>query len=305
MLCANEYRIRSGHGDSAFAELKALCEMAGDKRSLAIGLAGVAMAKQLDAQFRDAAVLATELVALLESLGDTTLEMALAVSFLNIKLDAGRFAESLELSSRIIELTDGRTGDAPFISISPLANALAIRGSARWAKGLAGWQNDFAAASQAASAIAPQFRSGSYWMTYLFAIPNGVLLSDDWAKEQISEIASAAENFGEQITVDMARTARGITLVHREGDDRNLGLQLLEKSHEAGRQDRYTIPGNLPVVDIHLARERARRGDCDGAIELAGGVLDTLPAPWRIHVVGGGDSDLRRSRCCSAVRRQM
>ena len=53
-----------------------------------------------------------------------------------------------------------------------------------------------------------------------------------------------------------------------------LGFQLLEESHEAGRQKRYTIPGNLPVVDIHLARERARRGDFDGAIELARSVLD-------------------------------
>ena len=274
MLCANEYRIRSGHGDNAFAELKALCETARDQRSLAIGLAGVAMAKQLDAQFRDAAALATELVALLDSLGDATLKMALAVSYLNIKLDAGQFTESLELASQIIELADGRTVDAPFISISPLANALAIRGSAKWALGLSGWRNDFAAASKAAAAIAPQFRSGSYWMTYLFAIPNGVLLSDDWAKEQISEIASAAENFGEQITIDMARTACGITLVHRGDHDRDLGLQLLEQSHEAGRQERYTIPGNLPVVDIHLAREWARRGNCDRAIELVGGVLD-------------------------------
>ena len=49
---------------------------------------------------------------------------------------------------------------------------------------------------------------------------------------------------------------------------------MLEESHEAGQRNRYTIPGNLPVVDIHVARERARGGDFDGAIEIARRVVD-------------------------------
>ena len=274
LLCANEYRIRTGQSDTAFAELKELCVAAGDQRSLAIGLAGVAMANQLDARFHHAAALATELVELLDSLGDAMLTMALAVSYLNIKLDGGQFEETLRLAERVIEFTDDRTDDEPFISVSPFANALGIRGSARWAMGLPGWREDFAAVSEAAAGIPPQFRSGSYWVVHIFAIPNGVLLSDDKARAEISEIAAASENFGEQITIDMARTARGITLIHREEPDRALGLQLLEESHEAGRRKRYTIPGNLPVVDIHLARERTRRGDFDDAINLARSVLD-------------------------------
>ena len=52
LLCANEYRIRSGLAGERFAELTELCAAAGDKRSLAIGMAGLALANQLSSQFR-------------------------------------------------------------------------------------------------------------------------------------------------------------------------------------------------------------------------------------------------------------
>ena len=275
LLCAHEYRIRSGHADIAFAELKELCAIAGDKRSLAIGLAGLALASQLDARFRDASAYATELVQLLDSVGDPTLTLALSVSYLNIKLDGGMLREVLELATRVIELSDDQPDAADFMSVSPIANAMAIRGTARWMMGLRGWREDFAGAFEKASVISPQFRSGTFWIVYLMAISNGVLLSDERAKAEALEIASAADHFGEQITVDMARTAHGITLVHRGGSERDVGFRLLEESHDAGRQKRYTIPGNLPLVDIHVARELARtyevgRGDAVTAAAPSG-----------------------------------
>ena len=57
------------------------------------------------------------------------------------------------------------------------------------------------------------------------------------------------------------------------------------------------------LVDIHVAREWARRANCDGAIELARGVLRRLPPlvasscgwEWRQRALW--------SRCCSAVPR--
>ncbi|WNG91805.1 AAA family ATPase [Mycobacterium sp. ITM-2016-00318] len=275
LLCANEYRIRSGHADQSFTELNELCTAAGDKRSLAIGLAGIALADQLEGRFGEAATLASQLVQLLDSINDPTLTLALSVAYLNIKLDSGQFGETLELASRVIEVAEHRADGAPFISVSPAANAMAIRGSARWAMGLPGWREDFAETFKAAAAIAPEFRSGTFWIVYLHAIPNGVLRPDENIEDTITRIAAAADRFGEQIPVDMARTARGITLVHRGGPDLDIGFRLLQESHDAGRRGLYSIPGNLPVVDIHLARERARRGDCDGAIELVRGVLES------------------------------
>jgi adenylate cyclase len=275
LLCANEYRIRSGHADTAFAELNELCTTAEDKRSLAIGLAGIALARQLEGHFSEAAVQASELVELIATVNDPTLTLALSVAYLNIKLDSGQFGETLELASRVIEFAEHRADGAPFISVSPAANAMAIRGSARWAMGLPGWREDFAGTFKAAAAIAPEFQSGTFWIVYLHAIPNGVLRPDENIEDTITRIAAAADRFGEQIPVDMARTARGITLVHRGGPDLDIGFRLLQESHDAGRQGLYSVPGHLPVVDIHLARERFRRGDRDGAIESVREVLDS------------------------------
>ena len=73
LLCANEYRIRSGRADIHFSELKELCTLAADQRSLAIGLAGVTLVANLDEGPRKSSIPATELVALLDSIDDPTL----------------------------------------------------------------------------------------------------------------------------------------------------------------------------------------------------------------------------------------
>ena len=80
LLCAHEYRIQSGRADVDFAELKKLCAIAGDTRSLAIGLAGLTLATQLDGRSREASGLATELVKLLESVDDSFLTVSLCTS---------------------------------------------------------------------------------------------------------------------------------------------------------------------------------------------------------------------------------
>jgi adenylate cyclase len=272
LLCAHEYRIRSGNPDIAFAELKELCATAGDKRPMAIGLAGIALAKQLGG-IPDVSGLATELVELLDSVGDAKLNSALSVAYLNIKLDVGQFTETLELAQRVIDFS-GDHPEAGVMSISPMANAAAIRGTARWALGIPTWRDDLAQAYAMASEITPALRSGTFWIVFVFAVSNGVLLLDDSAHAEIAQIASAAKSFGEQFAIDMACTAKGITLVHRLGSDRDVGRRLLEDARDAGRHNHYTVPGNLSVVDIHVAQERLRLGDCNSAIEIARRVFD-------------------------------
>ena len=148
LLCAHEYRIRSGRADVEFAELNELCAIAGDKRSLAIGLAGLALGMQLGGNSREASGLATELVQLLESVDDPALTVALSVAFLNVTLAEGKIVTVLELAQRVIELAESEPGQVDLISVSPLANAMAIRGSARWCLGLPDWRKDLARASE-------------------------------------------------------------------------------------------------------------------------------------------------------------
>ena len=67
-----------------FAELRELCSAAGDKVSLAIGMTGLATELLYAGRAREGSRLASEQMALLESIGDPTLTMGLAfVAFAN------------------------------------------------------------------------------------------------------------------------------------------------------------------------------------------------------------------------------
>ncbi len=44
---------------------------------------------------------------------------------------------------------------------------------------------------------------------------------------------------------------------------------------ERGADNRFALT-NLPLVDVHIARERARTGDLAGAVELARAVVDDI-----------------------------
>ena len=100
----------------------------------------------------------------------------------------------------------------------------------------------------------------------------------------------------------MAQAALGITLAYREGPDRDTGASLLEGLHEASRRKRFTIPGNMPLIEIHLARERGRRGDINGAIELARTVFDTDRQSGGVIWLGVGTAVLVESLLQSRFR---
>ena len=108
-----------------FAELRELCSAAGDKVSLAIGMTGPATELLYTGRSREASRLASEQMALLESIGDPTLTMGLAfVAFCNW-FTVGEFGEVLRWSQTVIDLAGGDpTKGAGFGVGSPLAVAL-------------------------------------------------------------------------------------------------------------------------------------------------------------------------------------
>ena len=108
MLCTTDYQspaIQESQG--RFAELRELCSRAGDKVSLAIGMSGLACELQATGQSREGAVLVSEQMALLESIGDPTLTMGLAFIGFNVWGDAGEFGEVLRWSQTVIDLAAG------------------------------------------------------------------------------------------------------------------------------------------------------------------------------------------------------
>ena len=135
-----------------------------------------------------------------------------------------------------------------------------------------------------------------------------MLLPDATALRDTAEALAVAEQSGDDFALDIARTARGVTLVHQDGPGREAGFDLLAKVRERAVDERFALIA-LPVVDIHFAWEKARLGDLDGAIELARTVVDDLFASggsiWsalattvlvEALVQRGGDADLEDAR---------
>jgi adenylate cyclase len=212
-------------------------------------------------------------VQLLESMDEPALTVALSIAYLNINHGAGKIREVLRLAERVIELAADKPSDVELISVSPLANAMAIRGTARWILGQPGWREDFTQALDTIATVPPVFRSGTFWIVYVMAIPNGVLLPREEAIAGLAEIDSAAGQFGEQIAVELGKAGHGIALTYRGRPEFDKGARLLDDLYEASLQKGYTIPGNLPLLILHVARERGRSGDRDDAIELSRSVI--------------------------------
>src|SRR5246127_2556390 len=80
MLCGIAWRVHMNVAGDRFDELRELCTAAGDKASLAIGMAGLVMDHMHNARLREASQLASEAMTLIESAGDPTLTVGLSVA---------------------------------------------------------------------------------------------------------------------------------------------------------------------------------------------------------------------------------
>jgi adenylate cyclase len=275
LLSGTAWRVGGGGADTGFDELRELCAAAGDQRSLAIGMTGQVMAHRMNARHREASRLATEHTALLESIGDPTLTVALSFAAFAAKHETGEMADVLRLAQHVIDLADGDPTMGDLIVGSPLAVATAFRGAARWCLGIPGWKDDFQQAVAMARTVDPTTLSGVMWYTYVHAIPYGARLPDATALRDTAELLGMAGQSGDDFALDLARTARGVALVHRGSPEREAGLDMLAQVREAALQERFNLL-IVPVVDIHVARQKARSGDVNGAIELARAVVEDL-----------------------------
>jgi class 3 adenylate cyclase len=282
MLCATVGLGQAAEeGQSRFEELQQLCGAAGDKVSLAIGMTGLATELLYTGRSPEGSRLASEQMALLESIGDPTLTIGLAyVAFVGWA-DAGRFDEVLRWSQTVVDLAGGDpTKGAGFGLGSPLAGALALRGWARWWLGRPGWRHDFQDALAMARNHAPATTLGGVvaW-TYGVAIQHGVLRADDAALRAIEEAVRAIEG-SSTVGVSLAKYALGVTLLNRDAADRDRGLDLMAEVRDMLLAERAVFM--VPVIDVFTARERARRGDRDTAIPVLRRAVDELHQAGRL-----------------------
>jgi adenylate cyclase len=277
LLCATSYRVGGSGADTGFEELRELCAAAADRQSLAVGMAGLTTWQTMNAHRQEASRLADELVQLLEAIGDPTLTVALASAAMIAKQETAEMADILRFAQFVIDLAEGDPAKGKLIFESPMLLATTMRGLARWSLGIAGWKDDFDRAITAARPLLTDAGTlaGVMWFMYVPAIPYGVLIPDATTLCDTAEMLAIAEQSGDDLALDLARSIHGLALAYQDGPERKSGLELLTKTRERAAQNRFSVT-NLPLIDIHVARERAHTGDVRGSIELARTVVDDL-----------------------------
>ncbi len=278
MLCATDYQDRAVQNSRGrFAELRELCTAAGDKVSLAIGMSGPATELGYAGRTREGSRLASEQMALLESIGDPTPIMALAFIGFTNWFDAGEFGELLRWSQTVVDLAAGDPAKGAGFGIgSPLAVALTWRGVARWWLGRPGWRQDLDDAVAMARTSDPTTLLAVVSWAYGWAIHYGVLRADDSAVRVFEEAVQTAEGTSNDVALTVAEYALGGVLLSRDAAaDRHRGLELMGQYHDIALRRQVGLQVR-PVIELWTARERARRGDRDAAIAVMRKAVDEM-----------------------------
>ena len=277
MLCATDWQAREvQESRGRFEELRELCIAAGDKVSLAIGMTALATELLYAGRTREASRLAYEQMALLESIGDPIPTMGLAfIAFVNWA-GVGEFGEILRWSQTIIDLAAGDPAKgAGFGMGSPLAIALAWRGTARWWLGRPGWRQDIHDAVAMARRSNPETLAGAVAWTYGFAMQYGVLRASDSALRASEEAVQTAQRASSDRALGLAGYALAVGLLDRDAAaDRHRGLELMMQTRDIWLRKPALF--QIPVTDLWTARETARCGDRDAAIPVMRQAVDEL-----------------------------
>ena len=276
MLCGTAYRVHANDAGARFDELRQLCAVTGDKAPLAVAMAGLVMDHAYQGRMRQASKLASEAMALIESLGDPTLIVGLSFPALYAKIECGEWPDVLRWSQRVIDLAEGDPFKGNFIFGSPLALALGSRGTARYSLGRPGWREDLRHGLDMARGADPLTYAGVAALGYFPGISNGALAADDRAVREIEDALGIAERAGNDMAPEFARMALGVALAHRHTTaERDRGLTLMAEVSDVFARHAHNL-GDRPLVDVYVARERAWRGDLDEAIPLMRASTDRL-----------------------------
>jgi class 3 adenylate cyclase/tRNA A-37 threonylcarbamoyl transferase component Bud32 len=276
MLCGTAWRVHDHAARDRFDELRQLCAAAGDKASLAIAMAGLVVDHAYQDRIHEASRLASEAWALIESVGDPTLTVGLSMPVIYAKGESGEWREVLRWSQRAIDLADGDPSKGNFLFGSPLATAFAARAVARYFLGRPGWRDDLRHGLAMARSVDPLSYATAVCFVYFSGIPHGVLTPDDPAMGEIEDALRIAERSGDDLAVVIAQMTLSVALVHRPTDaDRDRGQTLLTEVSDVLPRRGHNL-GDLPLVNVCVARERARRGDRDAVIPLMRAAADHL-----------------------------
>ncbi|MBV8862487.1 MAG: cyclase, partial [Mycobacterium sp.] len=311
LLCGTAYRVHAEDSLTRFEELRELSTLAGDKASLAMGMAGQVMDHWIHARVREASALADELMALVEAIADPTMTVGLSCMPTLIKLETGEYTDVLRWSQRVIDLADGDPTKGNLIMGSPLAFAHATRALGRGALGrpLAEVLPALPIAAAMSRETDPTTHAIVIAITYALGIAIDALLADDATLELIEEALQIAEQSADDFALGHARYSLGLALMHRDSPaDRDRGVTAFRQLRDMCLHEHWTL-SEVPMIDAYIAWEQGRRGDLDGAITAARAAVDAMfqagqlawaIPPTRVFVetllARGGEADLQEAQ---------
>ena len=156
---------------------------------------------------------------------------------------------------------------------SPLAMATGLKSVMEMCLGIDGWKADADAAIAIAAPLDPISHVNAIMWKYVSSVPIGAVAAGATALAETADALRLAEQTGDDFILGLARLAHGITQIEHGGPDRDEGLALLNQARDSAQRGRFARVV-MPIVEPQIARDRARNGDLDGAIEMARSVLD-------------------------------
>lgn len=287
LLCGNGWRV-DAEVAARFEELRELCARAGDKASLAVGMAGMVLDHMMHGRVRQGVRLASEQVALLDSIGDPLLTIGAGFAAVILEFHTGQISEVLRWSQRVIDWADGDATKGNVILGSPLAMALICRGISRYCLGVESWRDDLGDAVVMAGDADPATRALVVTWRHSFAVGGGVVLPDDATVRDLEQALRTAERSGDDKALGLAKYAlAGVLLTRDTVPDRRRGLELMAQVRDMCLTQRF-YRSELPAIDIYAERERARLGGRDDAIPLIRAAVDEVVGDGRLWYAVGG-----------------
>jgi adenylate cyclase len=272
LLCATAFRTGSAFDDATYEETCRLANDLGDEVSLAMAMSGQAIALMFGGRYRECSRVASELTALLGSIGDPTWELTLSWGATTAKFINGEVAAASRLVQRVIDLADGDPLKGASVIESPLALALVCQAIARLCLGTEGWKADLAQAITMVREYLPIGQPEALVWKYTLGVLAGALPADAAAVRETAKVLERAQQRADDLSVWSARFLHGLMLAQQSASDRDRGLSLLASVREAVTE-RHSIESFLSFIDIEFAKEQARQDDIDGAIGALEAIL--------------------------------
>ncbi|OBA97738.1 hypothetical protein A5662_16610 [Mycobacteriaceae bacterium 1482268.1] len=286
LIVASDFRTKGPVDDEGFEELCRLTGAAGDKLSLAVAMAGRVFALGFRGRYRESSQQADELIGLVESIGDRKWELILLAGTPIAKFMCGDITEGLRLADRLIDMADGDFRKGSFIIESPLSVAVMSRAAGHMCIGAAGWKREMDDAAAACGEFAPFGESVSLTWKYGLCVAMGAARVDASVVGAVADLLARCELRGDDLSLDTARFLYGLCLAQLAGPEREHGLELLVAVKKAVLQENRSVAASLPVIELELAKDAARNGDVDGAIDSLSSMISAEAALPRVGVYG-------------------